>query len=212
MRHLKHRHKLGVKTPHRGALLANLSASLFLHKRIRTTLAKAKALRPFAEQVITLAKKAHLAEDPARKLHYRRLAVSKVRDQEAVAVLFNERAEEFLNRSGGYTRIYKLVPRQGDSAGMAIIELIDADDEGYTKPKKGGRRRPRRSAKKTAEAAAETAEETGGEESVETADEGAPEESEPRPEAVAEEASGEAEEVEEVEEAEGSEESEPEKK
>ena len=208
MRHLKHRHKLGVKTPHRGALLANLSASLFLHKRIRTTLAKAKALRPFAEQVITLAKKAHLAEDPARKLHYRRLAVSKVRDQEAVAVLFNERAEEFLNRSGGYTRIYKLVPRQGDSAGMAIIELIDADDEGYTKPKKGGRRRSRRSAKKTAEAAAETAEETGGEESVEAVDEGASEESE----AVAEEASVEAEEVEEVEEAEGSEESEPEKK
>ena len=209
MRHLKHRHKLGVKTPHRGALLANLSAGLFLHKRIRTTLAKAKALRPFAEQVITLAKKAHLAEDPARKLHYRRLAVSKVRDREAVAVLFNERAEEFLNRSGGYTRIYKLVPRQGDSAAMALIELIDADDEGYTKPKKGGRRRSRRSAKKTAEAATETVEETGHEETVETADEEAPEESEAVPEAVGEEAS---EEAEVVEEAEGSEESEPEKK
>ncbi|MFP4353017.1 MAG: 50S ribosomal protein L17 [Puniceicoccaceae bacterium] len=166
MRHLKHRHKLGVKTPHRAALLANLSASLFLHKRIRTTLAKAKALRPFAEQVVTLAKKARLAEDPARKLHYRRLAVSKVRDQEAVALLFNERVEEFLERSGGYTRIYKLVPRKGDAAGMAIIELIDADDEGYPKSRKGGRRRSRRPAKKAAGPAAEAVEETAGAESA----------------------------------------------
>ncbi|MGE9289459.1 MAG: 50S ribosomal protein L17 [Puniceicoccales bacterium] len=154
MRHLKHRHKLGVKTAHRGALLANLTASLILHKRIQTTLSKAKALRPFAEQVITLAKKAHAAEDPARKLHYRRQAISKVRDQEAVALLFSERVEEFLTRPGGYTRIYKLVPRQGDAANIAIIELIDADDEGYTKPKKGGRKRTRRSSKK-AEASAE---------------------------------------------------------
>ncbi|MBC2603301.1 50S ribosomal protein L17 [Puniceicoccus vermicola] len=167
MRHLKHRHKLGVKTAHRGALLANLTASLILHKRIQTTLAKAKALRPFAEQVITLAKKAHAAEDPARKLHYRRLAVSKVRDQEAVALLFSERVEEFLNRPGGYTRIYKLVPRQGDAANVAIIELIDADDEGYTKPKKT-RKRSRRSSKK-AEASAEesTKEEAPAAESAE---------------------------------------------
>lgn len=158
MRHLKHRHKLGVKTAHRGALLANLTASLILHKRIQTTLAKAKALRPFAEQVITLAKKAHAAEDPARKLHYRRLAVSKVRDQEAVALLFSERVEEFLNRPGGYTRIYKLVPRQGDAANVAIIELIDADDEGYTKPKKT-RKRSRRSSKKAEASAEESTEE-----------------------------------------------------
>ncbi len=158
MRHLKHRHKLGVKTAHRSALLANLAASLILHKRIKTTLPKAKALRPFVEQVITLAKKAHAAEDPARKLHYRRQAISKVRDQEAVALLFSERVEQFLNRPGGYTRIYKLIPRQGDAANMAIIELIDADDEGYTKPKKG-RKRSRRSSAKTADAtAAESAE------------------------------------------------------
>jgi large subunit ribosomal protein L17 len=161
MRHLKHRHKLGVKTAHRGALLANLTASLILHKRIQTTLAKAKALRPFAEQVITLAKKGHAAEDPARKLHYRRQAVSKVRDQEAVALLFSdERVEEFMNRPGGYTRIYKLVPRKGDAANIAIIELIDADDEGYTKPKKGGRKRSRRSSNK-AEVSAEETTETG---------------------------------------------------
>lgn len=156
MRHLKHRHKLGVKTAHRGALLANLSAALLRHKRIKTTLAKAKALRPFAEQVITLAKKAHAAEDPARKLHYRRQAIAKVRDQEAVQLLFNERVEEFLDRPGGYTRIYKLAPRQGDAADLALVELIDADDEGYAKPKRG-RRRSRRSRKSAAPAAAETA-------------------------------------------------------
>lgn len=154
MRHLKHRHKLGVKTAHRGALLANLSASLILHKRIETTLSKAKALRPFVEQVITLAKKAHATEDPAKKLHYRRLAIAKVRDQEAVRLLFQERVEEFLNRPGGYTRIYKLVARKGDAADMAIIEMIDADDEGYTKPKKG-RKRSRKGAKKAAAATEE---------------------------------------------------------
>ncbi|MEM0967272.1 MAG: 50S ribosomal protein L17 [Verrucomicrobiota bacterium] len=159
MRHLKHRHKLGVKTAHRGALLANMTASLILHKKIQTTLAKAKALRPFAEQVITLAKKAHAADSAEKKLHYRRQAVSKVRDQEAVALLFSERVEEFLNRSGGYTRIYKLVPRQGDAADLAIIELIDADDEGYTKPKKG-RKRSRKSAAAKAEAVEEVVEES----------------------------------------------------
>jgi len=160
MRHLKQRHKLGVKTAHRGALLANLTASLILHKRIQTTLSKAKALRPFAEQVITLAKKAHAVEDPAKKLHYRRQALAKVRDQEAVALLFSERVEEFLTRPGGYTRIYKLVPRKGDAANMAIIEMIDADDEGYTKAKKGRKRSRRSSAKKSPEAAADSAEET----------------------------------------------------
>ncbi len=173
MRHLKQRHKLGVKTAHRGALLANLSASLILHKRIETTLPKAKALRPFVEQVITLAKKAHAAEDPARKLHFRRQAVAKVRDQEAVRLLFQERVEEFLNRAGGYTRIYKLVARKGDAADMAIIELIDADDEGYTKPKKGRKRSRKGGARKAV--AAETAgaeEETGaGETTAETEEE-----------------------------------------
>tara|TARA_R100000027_G_scaffold18279_2_gene13166 strand:+ start:31143 stop:31718 length:576 start_codon:yes stop_codon:yes gene_type:complete len=169
MRHLKHRHKLGVKTAHRGALLANLTASLILHKRIKTTLSKAKALRPFAEQVITLAKKAHATDDPARKLHFRRQAVAKVRDQEAVALLFSdERVEEFAARPGGYTRIYKLVPRQGDAANLAIIEMIDADDEGYTKAKKT-RKRSRRSGKKAEESTEEVAvaaEETASAESA----------------------------------------------
>ena len=144
MRHNQHRHKLGVKTAHRAALLSNLAAALLRHKRIRTTQAKAKALRPFVERVITLAKKGYEAETPETRLHYRRLALSRVRDPEAVRLLFQERVEEFLNREGGYTRIYKLVPRRGDAAEMALIELIDADDEGYTKPKKKSRKRSRK--------------------------------------------------------------------
>ena len=144
MRHNQHRHKLGVKTAHRAALLSNLAAALLRHKRIRTTQAKAKALRPFVERVITLAKKGYEAETPEARLHYRRLALSRVRDPEAVRLLFQERVEEFLNREGGYTRIYKLVPRRGDAAEMALIELIDADDEGYTKPKKKSRKRSRK--------------------------------------------------------------------
>lgn len=144
MRHNQHRHKLGVKTAHRAALLSNLAAALLRHKRIRTTQAKAKALRPFVERVITLAKKGYQAETPEARLHFRRLALSRVRDPEAVRLLFQERVEEFLNREGGYTRIYKLVPRRGDAADMALIELIDADDEGYTKPKKKSRKRSRK--------------------------------------------------------------------
>jgi len=150
MRHLKHRHKLGVKTAHRAALLASLASALIRHKRIQTTLAKAKALRPYVEQVITLAKKAAAETDSAKKLHFRRLALARLRDQEALAVLFNERAEEFTGREGGYTRIYKLAPRLGDGAEVALVELIDADDEGYPKRKKkaaSGRKTTKKKAK-----------------------------------------------------------------
>lgn len=131
MRHANHRFTLGVTKAHRFALMSNLAAALFRHGRIETTLTKAKALRPFAERMITLAKKAHLAQDPAQKVHFRRLALSHVRDQEAVRMLFNERATEFLSRPGGYTRIFKLVPRLGDAANMALIELIKGDDIGF---------------------------------------------------------------------------------
>lgn len=148
MRHCKHRHQLGVKKEHRKALIANLAAALFVHSRIKTTLTKAKALRPFAEKIITLSKKAAQTDDKVRKLHYYRLALSKVRDEEAVAVLFAKRAQEFLNRNGGYTRIYKLaIPRIGDGAEMALIELIAADDEGYKKSAKPAKK-PARKAKK----------------------------------------------------------------
>ncbi len=128
MRHRKHRNQLGVKKEHREALLANLSTALIQHGRIKTTLKKAKALRPFVERVITLAKKG--------SLHDRRIAISRVRDEDAVHTLFDEKAEQFANRNGGYTRIYKIGTRRGDAAEMALIELINADDEGYAKRSK----------------------------------------------------------------------------
>ncbi|MEM9226941.1 MAG: 50S ribosomal protein L17 [Verrucomicrobiota bacterium] len=153
MRHQKHRHQLGVKKAHRGALMANLATALFTHGRIQTTLAKAKALRPFSEKLITLAVKANATDDTAKKLHLRRLALARVRDKAAVKLLFDERVSEFTGRSGGYTRIYKLVPRLGDAADMAIIELIAADDEGYDS-------KPKRKAKKAKKPAAKPAEAT----------------------------------------------------
>ncbi|MDR2668277.1 MAG: 50S ribosomal protein L17 [Puniceicoccales bacterium] len=135
MRHKKHPFKLGVKKEHRQALLAGLSAALFRHGSIRTTLAKAKALRQFAEKIITMACKAFRADLPEAKLHQRRMAVARVRDHGAVEMLFDTRVEEFLNRPGGYTRIYKLLPRRGDAAKMAIIELVAANDRGYKRRK-----------------------------------------------------------------------------
>src|ERR1700722_17976623 len=137
MRHQKHRHQLGVKKEHREAIMAAMATALFSHSRIQTTLSRAKALRPFAERLITLAKKASQATDGAEKLHYRRQAAARLRNPAAVQALFDERASEFLNRSGGYTRIYKLPARQTDASPMALIELIPASDEGYKKSKRG---------------------------------------------------------------------------
>jgi large subunit ribosomal protein L17 len=145
MRHGKHRYQLGRVKEHREALMANLAAALFRHSKIKTTLAKAKALRPFAERLITMAKKAHLSGDPLCRLHYLRLVIARIRDADAAAILFNERAAEFERRNGGYSRIYKLVERIGDAAKMAIIELIPGDDVGYTKSRKRKAARGRRS-------------------------------------------------------------------
>ncbi len=151
MRHRKHRHQLGVKKEHREAMMSALAGALFLHNRIRTTLAKAKALRPYAEKIITLAKKAAQTEDKAKKLHYYRLAIARVHEEEPVAVLFNKRAKEFLAREGGYTRIYKLaLPRVGDAAPMALIELIAADDKGYGKKSKAAPAKKKSRSKKKA--------------------------------------------------------------
>ncbi|MGF1484656.1 MAG: 50S ribosomal protein L17 [Opitutales bacterium] len=159
MRHRKHRHTLGVKKEHRAALMANLAAALFRHGRIETTLAKARALRPFAEKIVTLAVKADKASDPAKKVHYLRMAIARVRDTEAVFQLFNERVAEFKDRPGGYTRIYKLVPRVGDAANMALIELINASDEGYSKPKsRSGKARKKAVAARAESAQAEQTE------------------------------------------------------
>jgi large subunit ribosomal protein L17 len=142
MRHRKHKFQLGVKREHRTAIVSSLAAALFTHGRIQTTLTKAKALRPFAEKIITYAKKAALSDEAITKLHYRRLAIARVRDGDAVKKLFTERASEFLKRPGGYTRIYKLGTRIGDAAETALIELIPANDEGYKKTKKPLRKTP----------------------------------------------------------------------
>ncbi len=154
MRHLKHRFQLGRKKEHRTAMMANLGAALLRHGRIQTTLPKAKALRPFIEKTITLARKAEKAA-PEKALHYRRLALSRIRDKEAVGLLFNDRAAAFSDRPGGYTRIYKLGTRTGDAAEMAVIQLIPAEDEGY--PKKSRRKAAAKVPAKTEPSAVETA-------------------------------------------------------
>ena len=135
MRHRKHNHQLGVKTAHRASMLANLCCSLIESGRIKTTLARARALRPTVEKIITLAKKAHLAQDTAKKIHYRRLAMSRLRSKSATQKLFDELVEQFLNRQGGYTCIYKLaLPRLGDASEMALIEFV-AEPESKKKKK-----------------------------------------------------------------------------
>jgi large subunit ribosomal protein L17 len=137
MRHNKHRASLGVTREHRSAMLSNMAASLIEHGKIQTTLVKAKALRPFIEKVITKAKKASVAAEKKDALHLRRMALKDVRNETAIAKLFNETVKEFSKRPGGYTRIYKLgTLGRNDAAEMAQIEFIKADDPGYKKAKK----------------------------------------------------------------------------
>jgi large subunit ribosomal protein L17 len=147
-------------------MMGNLAVALITHGRIQTTLTKAKALRPFIEKVITLAKKAEAANDAARKLHFRRLAISRVRDKQAVAKLFDELVTEFTARSGGYTRIYKIGQRVGDAAEVALIELIDGNDEGYSKKpaKKAAKKATKKAAKREEAPAAEETEAPAAEE------------------------------------------------
>jgi large subunit ribosomal protein L17 len=117
MRHNKHHASLGVTREHRAALLSNMAASLIEHGRIQTTLTKAKALRPFIEKVITKAKQAAATTEKKDQIHLRRLALADVRNEDAITKLFNETYKEFANRTGGYTRIYKLgAQRQSDAA------------------------------------------------------------------------------------------------
>ncbi len=117
MRHQKNTRKLGRTSQHRDAMLANIVASLILHKRVKTTLAKAKAARPLAEKLVTLGK--------GGTLHDHRLAVAKIGQKDAVGKLFKEIAPGFKDRKGGYTRIVKLGPRQSDSAPTAFLEWVD---------------------------------------------------------------------------------------
>ena len=119
MRHgIAHR-KLNRTTSHRKAMLANMAASLIEHEQIVTTLPKAKELAPFMDKLITLAKRGDL--------HGRRLAMSKVRNEEQVKKLFDTLGGRYTERAGGYTRVLKAGFRHGDNAPMAVIELVDRD-------------------------------------------------------------------------------------
>ena len=120
MRHGKKVNHLGRKTAHRRSMLANMACSLIEHKRINTTIAKAKALRQFVEPMITKSK-----DDTT---HNRRIVMARLRQKEAVAELFREVATKVGDRPGGYTRIIKLGNRLGDNADMAMIELVDFNE------------------------------------------------------------------------------------
>jgi len=117
MRHGKKVNHLGRTDSHRKAMLGNMASSLILHKRITTTLAKAKALRVYVEPIITKSK--------SDTTHSRRTVFSYLQDKDAVSILFREVAEKVANRPGGYTRIIKMENRLGDNAEMALIELVD---------------------------------------------------------------------------------------
>jgi large subunit ribosomal protein L17 len=117
MRHLKRTAKLGRTSEHRNAMLANLVCSLIIHRRVTTTLAKAKAARSVAEKLVTLGK--------SGTVHDRRLAVARLHQEDAAKVLFTEIAPAFKTRNGGYTRILHLNQRNGDAAQRAILEWVD---------------------------------------------------------------------------------------
>lgn len=144
MRHGKKINHLGRKTAHRKAMLANMACSLIEHKRINTTLAKAKALKQFVEPLVTKSK--------VDSTHNRRIVFTYLRDKDAVSELFRDVAVKVGDRPGGYTRIIKLGNRLGDNADMALIELVDYN-ETYNagKPEKKKSTRRGRS-KKTADA------------------------------------------------------------
>lgn len=152
MRHNKSFNHLGRKSGHRKAMLANMASSLLLHKRIETTLAKAKALRMYVEPLITKSK-----EDST---HSRRIVFSYLKQKEAVTELFRTIAPKIAERPGGYTRILKTGFRVGDAADMAIIELVDFNEAALASvPKKEAKKSTTRRSrgKKAAAAAEETA-------------------------------------------------------
>jgi large subunit ribosomal protein L17 len=122
VRHAKAGRKLGRDSAHRKALYSNLAGALITHGRIETTEAKAKAVKPFAEKLITLGKRGDL--------HARRQALAALRNNDVVHELFADVAPRFAERAGGYTRIVKLGPRQGDAAAMVYLELVDYEPAG----------------------------------------------------------------------------------
>lgn len=150
MRHNNALNKLGRTSSHRKAMLSNMATSLIMHKRISTTVSKAKALRSYVEPLINRSK-----EDTT---HSRRMVFSYLQDKFAVTELFREVSQKVAERQGGYTRILKTGTRLGDSAEMCIIELVDYNENmlGASKAKKSARR-TRRSSKKSSEGAVEAA-------------------------------------------------------
>ena len=164
MRHNKKFNHLGRTASHRSAMLSNMAISLIMHKRITTTVAKAKALKKYVEPLITKAK-----EDSTNS---RRVVFSYLQNKEAIKELFSTVSEKVGDRPGGYTRIIKLGTRQGDAAQVCFIELVDFDPEMAKDTKKKSTRRSRKSAPK-AEAAAEApvAEEVKAEEAAPAAEE-----------------------------------------
>ncbi len=151
MRHGKRFNHLSRTSAHRKAMLANMASSLIMHKRIKTTLPKAKALRTFIEPIITKSK--------TDSTHSRRVVFSYLNDKEAVTELFREVSVKVAERPGGYTRIIKIGPRMGDNAEMALIELVDYNENllgAKAKEEKKTRRRRSRS-KKSAETSTEAA-------------------------------------------------------
>ena len=146
MRHNKAINHLGRKSGHRKAMLANMATSLILHKRIQTTVAKAKALKVYVEPLITKSK-----EDTT---HSRRVVFSYLKNKEAVTELFRTVAPKIADRPGGYTRVLKTGFRQGDGADMALIELVDFNEAALaSSTKKAAKKTTRRSTKKAVEAA-----------------------------------------------------------
>jgi large subunit ribosomal protein L17 len=138
MRHNVGHRKLGRTSEHRRALLRNLATDLFRHERLRTTLPKARELRPFAERLITLARR----DD----LHARRQVVRQISDRAVVKKLFDTLGPRFAQRPGGYTRALKLGPRLGDGADMAIVELVGSEPT-FKKQKEDKKARKDRKAK-----------------------------------------------------------------
>ena len=137
MRHRKLTIKLGRTAAHRDAMLANMVCSFIVHQRITTTLAKAKAARRIAEKMVTLGKQ--------NTLHARRRALSILKDKAAVGTLFTDVAPRYADRAGGYTRVLKLPPRQGDAAPRAILEWVgEAPAPAASKPRRSRERRATR--------------------------------------------------------------------
>ena len=197
--------RLGSNPSHQALMLSNLALSLFEHERVKTTEAKAKMLRPYAERLITKAKKGDV--------HNRRQVLSTIEDRTIVHKLFAEIAPRFADRNGGYTRILKLGPRNGDGAPMALIELVEsgAVETVQSEPDEGGRRRrlprPRRRGagsdlpqdkpvrSRAADAAAAGASAITGAEEGDEAEEAGADEATAAEETAAEDATAEAEEA-----------------